>query len=290
MSETLSPQMIQSMVSYYAQSAPMSDPCEYAPLFADLPSSIPDLVHTLQGLVVHIFWAGRYGLDLSDERQAEVQIHPVRRKLARLLELNSRPLSEPRPLAQRLVCNCRDFSLLCSSMLRSKGVPARARCGFGTYFIPNHYEDHWVVEYWKASENRWAMLDAQLDDLQKQAMNITFDTLDMPAGAFVTGGEAWQLCRQSKADPDLFGIFDMHGWDFVKGNLFRDFLSLNKFEVLPWDFWPALQPDYAEASPADLAWFDLISEFTTANNQRFDEARSLYEQTPILHAPPAWTE
>ena len=74
----------------------------------------------------------------------------------------------PRPLDRRLVGNCRRFSVLLVAMLRHQGVPARARCGFGAYFLPNHFEDHWVVEYWNQEGGRWVFVDAQLDELQRE--------------------------------------------------------------------------------------------------------------------------
>jgi len=46
--------------------------------------------------------AERYGLHLTEERQAEVNLRPVTLKLARLLELYASPLSTPRPLEKRL--------------------------------------------------------------------------------------------------------------------------------------------------------------------------------------------
>ena len=35
----------------------------------------------------------------------------------------------------------------------------------------------------------------------------------------------------------MFGIFDWRGQWFAQNNLVRDFLSLNKIELLPWDSW-----------------------------------------------------
>ena len=84
-------------------------------------------------------------------------------------------LREERPMESRVVGTCRDYSTLLSSIFRSQGIPARARCGFGTYFLPDHFEDHWVCEWWNENEQRWVMTDAQLDDLQKSVMEITFD-------------------------------------------------------------------------------------------------------------------
>ena len=99
------------------------------------------------------------------------------------------PLTEPRSLEQRQIGNCRDFTVLLTSILRYQGVPARARCGFGTYFLPNHFEDHWVCEYWNADQERWILVDAQLDEFQCDEMKVPFDPLDVPRDQFVVAGK-----------------------------------------------------------------------------------------------------
>jgi len=73
--------------------------------------------------------------------------------LARLLASDDRHLVVARPVEKRLVSRCRNFLLLPLAMLRAKGVPARARCGFGTYFNPGYFEDRWVCEYWSAADS-----------------------------------------------------------------------------------------------------------------------------------------
>jgi len=283
-------QSLNTTVSYYLQPGAMTDPGEYVDLLRALPEDVPALVKIVQGLMLHVFWADRYGVQLSDERKAEVQIRPVRRKLAHLLEIDSRPLIEARPPELRLVGNCRDFSVMMVSILKARGIPARARCGFGTYFIPGHYEDHWVFEYWDASQERWIQGDAQLDDLQQNVLGIQFNTLDMPAGQFVMGGLAWQLCREGKANPDDFGIFDMKGWDFVKNDLLLDLRSLNRVELLPWDVagWALVAKD--EMTPDQLALLDRAAALTLAGNESFQEMRDLYEQNQGFHFPEEWLQ
>jgi len=279
---------LDTVVAYYSEPGVMSDPGPYTAMFQELPADVPALVQVVQGLMLHVFWAERYGVQLSDERKSEVQIRPVQRKLARLLEIDSRPLVEARPPELRLVGNCRDFSLMLASMLKVKGVPARARCGFGTYFTPGHYEDHWMTEYWNAAEARWVQVDAQLDQLQQQALGISFDPLDMPAGQFVTGGLAWQLCREEKANPDDFGIFDMKGWDFVKNDLLLDLRALNKIELLPWDVAGLALTTKTELSPEEMALLDRAAALTLAGNDSFDELRSIYEGNEGFHFPAEW--
>jgi hypothetical protein len=279
---------MQSPQSFYATPGPMTDPGEYAPLLAELPTGLPALVRSLQGLAVHIFWAKGYGLELSEERQKEVGLRPLRRKLARMLELDPAPLTQARPNERKLVSNCRDFSTMITGILMQQGVPARARCGFGTYFMPNHFEDHWVVEVWNAGAARWVMFDPQLDGMMLDVLKPPFDPLDMPPGAFVTGGQAWLMCRREGCDPDQFGIFDMHGWDFILGNLYRDLLALNKVEILPWDFWPGMGPSTAEYTPADWAARDRLAELTADAEKNFEEIRAVYEGDEGLRVPEEW--
>jgi hypothetical protein len=243
----------------------------------------------VQGLVLHIFWAERYGVQLTEERTQEVNLRTIRRQLSRLRELSAAPLSEPRPLEQKLVGNCRDFSVLLTAMLRHKGVPARARCGFGAYFWPGHYEDHWVCEYWNTAQGRWVLVDAQLDALQCDALRIPFDPLDVPRDQFVAGGQAWQMCRAGQADPELFGILDMHGLWFIRGDLIRDFLAFNKIELLPWDSWTNIATAVHEISSREAVLFDRLAALTLSGDDAFPEIRALYESDDRLRMPAHWS-
>ncbi len=269
-------------LTYFARHGKMTDPFSFANLYSELPSEIPALVQVVQGLLVHIFWAERYGLSLSEERKAEVQLRTMERRLRRTLELDPGPLTTPRLKEKKLVGNCRDFSVMLASMLQSQEIPARPRCGFGRYFIPNHYEDHWVCEYWNEAEARWILVDAQLDELQCAVLKIPFDPLDVPRDQFIVGGAAWNMCRAGRADPDQFGIFDMKGMDFVKGDFIRDVASLNKVELLPWDCWGIILEEYVNLSPDDLSMLDQLAGLTCTNVPEFEAVRQLYESNPHL--------
>jgi hypothetical protein len=278
-------------LNYYASPGPMTDPKGYASLFDGLPTEIPALVEVVQGLLIHIFWAGRYGLQVPEERRQEVNLRGVVQKLQRVQELDAAPLTVARSLEKKLVGNCRDFSTLLCAMLRHQSIPARARCGFGTYFLDDRYPyvDHWVCEYWKTDEGRWVMVDAQLDALQRQVLDIQFDPLDMPPGQFVTGGQGWQMCRTGQADPAKFGIFEWNGLWFVRGDLMRDFLALNKVEILPWDGgWGYLE--HAEDLEAEMperivAVMDRIAALMLAGDEAYAEMRATYEGDGGFHVP-----
>lgn len=267
-------------LSFFASQGSISQPGQHAHLFENLPTGVAGLCKVVQGTTIHVFWAERYGLKLNPEREAEVQLRTMEKRLARTLELDPRPLTEARSLDKKLVGNCRDHTLLLVAMLRRQGVPARARCGFGTYFQPNHYEDHWVAEYWNEAEGRWVLVDPQLDEFQCNALNIPFDPLDVPRDQFIVGGLAWQMCRSGMADPDSFGIFELRGLDFVRGDFLRDVAALNKVELLPWDCWGLMLSPLDD--PAGLALLDHLADLTSGDAPDFGQVRHLYESDPRL--------
>jgi hypothetical protein len=269
-------------LSYFAGYGAMTDPRAYASHYADLPSDVASLVQVVQGLIVHVFWAERYGLNLPGERRVEVQLRSMERRLARTFELDPAPLRVVRRLEKKIVGNCRDLSLTLASMLQSKGIPARPRCGFGTYFMPDHYEDHWACEYWNEAQGRWVLVDAQLDDLQREVLGISFEALDVPRDHFIVGGAAWGLCRGGQANPSQFGIFDMNGIDFVKGNLIRDVAALNKVELLSWDCWGLILAESAALPPDDLSLLDRLADLSKGDVPDFETVRQLYESDPRL--------
>lgn len=266
-------------LTYFARQGRMSDPGSQRFLYDDLPNSIADLVKLVQGVTIHVFWTERYGFKPAPERMEELQLRSMERRLARTLELENRPLMEPRSVDKKLLGNCRDHSLLLASMLRHRGIPARARCGFGAYFMPDHFEDHWVTEYWNEEQSRWILVDAQMDELQCDVLKLQFDPLDVPRDQFIVGGKAWQMCRSGEQDAAKFGIFDMNGLGFVRGNLVRDVAALNKMELLPWDCWGVILKEALDDSN-DLVVLDEVASLTAGDVPDFEALRGHYESDP----------
>jgi hypothetical protein len=278
------------MLRYYCTQGPVTDPGEYGKLFDELPDDIPSLCAIIQGFLLHYGWAGRYGVVFSEERfNKDAQLREVSKQLKRIFELTDAPLTRERPPDIRLLGCCRDFSTLLTAILRHKGVPARARCGFATYFLPDRYEDHWICQYWNDTEKRCVTVDAQLDALQRNALGIKFDTTDMPEGLFLPAGRGWEMCREGKADPETFGFGKWHGMWFIRGNLFRDLLSLNKIEPLAWDVW-GLMAEYGpqEVPPEQMDLLDKIAEVTAGMSPDLMKVQAIYNANEKLHPPADW--
>ena len=274
---------------YYKHDGPMTALGAHDAEFSALPKDLASLCEVVQGVLIHRDIAPwLYGITLTEAQRDDGHIRPIAQMLTRIHELDSRPLTNARDVGHRLPSVCRHFSLMLCSILRTQGVPARPRCGFGAYFTPNKFEDHWVCEYWNAAESRWILVDAQLDAIQRKALNIDFNPLDTPRNKFIIAGDAWQMCRSGLADPTAFGLTHvrLQGLWFVEGNVLRDLASLNRMEMLPWDVWGAMDMNDAALTDEKKALLDRIAALTLAGDDKFADVREIYESDARLRVPP----
>ncbi len=281
--------MKETIRKFYAQPALLTSAGRYAARLADLPNSVDELVHIIQGLGIYdVVAADFYGVTLPEARQSEIHLRAFEQMLEQLLALDDQPLTIARAADRRLACRCHNFTRFLVALLRAKGVPARSRCGFGAYFNAGYYEDHWVCEYWNADEASWVLVDAQLDEVWRSKLRIDFNILNVPRDRFLVAGDAWELCRTGKADPARFGIgfANLRGLWFVAGNLVRDVAALNKMEMLPWDVWGAMPPPNEPISDDQLAFFDSLAALTREPDASFTELRNLYEKDDRVRVPP----
>jgi len=249
--------------------------------FAGLPQDPASLASVVQGLLMHEHVAPAYGLKLSDAKHAEAHVRPVEEIVRQIVAHDPRPLTAARAPGERQVGVCRHFTLLHVAMLRQAGLRARARCGFGAYFEKGKFIDHWVTEYWHEDRKAWVLVDAQLDARQRELFGIAFDPLDVPREQFLVAGDAWQRCRDGRADPGAFGILDMYGLWFIAGNVIRDVAALNDRVMLPWDVWGAMSPKDEEI---DRAFIDRLAALSVEPDHQFGEIRAVY-QDPRVTVP-----
>ncbi|MGD0672352.1 MAG: transglutaminase domain-containing protein [Candidatus Binatus sp.] len=274
---------------YYQRSGSMTALGAHAGEFSAMPRDIASLCEVIQGVLIHRDIAPfLYGLKLSEEDRDNGHIRPIAQMLTRIHVLDARPLTIAREPAHRLPTVCRHFSLMLCSILREQGVPARPRCGFGTYFTPGKFEDHWVCEYWNAADARWILVDAQLDAVQRKAFNPDFNPLDVPRDRFIIAGDAWQMCRCGRADASRFGLTHIHesGLWFIAGNVVRDLASLNRMEMLPWDVWGLMEMGDDALTPEKKALLDRVAALTLAGDNALADVRAIYESDDRLRVPP----
>jgi hypothetical protein len=273
--------------SRYLEPAVMTAPGAFAPLLASLPAGIAAVAQASHGLLIHEYIAGAYGVTLTQQDRASVHIRPVAGLLEQIAARDGRPLTVGRAPASRLAGNCRHFTVLAVAALRAQGTPARARCGFGGYFGSGAFEDHWVCEYWNPAAQRWALADAQIDEVQRGLFEIDFDLMDVPRDKFLVAGDAWRRCRQGDADPAAFGLSflkESGNW-WIAANLIRDMAALANMEMLPWDVWGAMPAPGEPIDDERLALFDRLADLTRDPDAAVADLTAAYADDGRLRVP-----
>ncbi|HLK88027.1 MAG TPA: transglutaminase domain-containing protein [Candidatus Binataceae bacterium] len=249
--------------------------------FDALPEALADLCAVVQGVLIHRDLAAfAYDVRMSEERIDDAHLRPLRAMLARIRAIDDRPLGVAREPHNRMAAVCRHFSLMLAAMLKARGVPARARCGFAAYFTPGRFEDHWVCEYWNAAQRRWVLVDAQIDAVQRNLFHPDFDPLDVPRDRFIGAGDAWLRCRNAGANAELFGLSfvpNLRGMWFIAGNVVRDVAALNRRELLPWDVWGMMPGERDRLSGDDEALLDRAAALTASDDRAFAQVRAIYQ-------------
>jgi hypothetical protein len=268
------------VLDYYRRPAAMTDISRHAALLEALPDDIAGLAGVLHGLLIHEHIAPAYGVMLTDEQRASVHVRPAGDLLDLIVARDDAPLTTARTPERRLPGNCRHFTVLLAAFLRARGVPARARCGFGGYFGTGAFEDHWVCEYWNAGQGRWMLVDAQIDEVQRGMFEVDFDLTDVPRDRFLVAGDAWARCRAGRDDPDRYGLSALKetGDWWIAGNQMRDVAALDNLELLPWDVWGEMPKPGGEIGADLLELFDRLAVLTVDPDASFEERTALFRQ------------
>jgi Transglutaminase-like superfamily len=259
---------------------------------ADLPDDLAGLQRAARGLVIHYRAEDPLAHGVPEERLGEIDTRYADEMLARLGRLDERPLTESRAPKERLVGCCRDFTVLFLTMARARGVPARARVGFATYFVAGFNIDHEVAEVWDRGRRCWRLVDAELaDDHVDPNDGARVDPLDVPRDRFLVGGAAWQLCRTGEAQSESFVVtpeLDLkatRGWPYLRHNLVHDLATLNKVEMILWDSWGLIEREHLEDHDVEL--LDRVADATASADPEAADLRRLYEGEPGLRVPEA---
>jgi hypothetical protein len=309
------------VLEYYKEQGGLSSLGKHASNTDELSLDPKKLSEVVQGIILHDVWIGRYNVTPKSGQWCSALAPKMEDLLDTVVAIDGDEPFKHREPGERVIACCREFSTMLCGILRAKGVPARARCGFAPYLAEaGYFEDHWVCEVWDG--RRWQRVDPQIDDFQlntiqnyaKKHKNLSseyrstlleLNPLDLKSTDFLLAGDIWLKYRADKIDPRKFGIdTDLRRYNiisppfgawFIRGNLIRDFLALNKIEVLPfvegleksknyWEDWQIMMPD-AKVSEDEIALFDKVAELSLDPDNCLEEIQNLYKENELLHPP-----
>jgi len=276
-------------VEYFKSHGQISEPGRYGESLSRLPGDIEELCRIVQGLIIRPGWNSDYRASIPEDRvYSELQARTVVEILDTVQHLQGGSLAEARPPKLRAVGTSRNSALLLCSILRTQNVAARLRCGFAPYVRAGRFEDHWICEYWSDADKYWVRVDPQLDALQCQAFAVGFDPQDVPIDAYLYAGEVWVMCRRGRVDPDLCGNSDLRGLGFIKGNIVRDILALNKVEAMPWDSgWGIVGGGFSkDVERSQLSYIDRLARCSA--NSLVHLAHSFFADDERIRFPGGW--
>lgn len=254
--------LMSETADFYRHPSATSDLGRHGKLILDFPDDAGALGAIVRGLLIHNFDAKTRGLEFPADRMSHMRTVGAEAILGNVISLDPRPLDLERPPERRMVGFCYHFALLHCALLRATGTPARARCGFASYFEAGLWMDHWVVEYWDGGA--WRLTDPQIGR-------------DLTGEDFQDGPTAWNQCRGGASTPAVYGNGELWGWDELRGTLINDVAALNKFEVSGW-YWcdrikvePLDQPhDELDAALDVLSRLAATAESVETINECFD--------------------
>jgi len=279
--------MNESILEYYRQHSPITNPGEYAYLYDNLPDGLHELIAIIQGQMIHRLAVQHFGVTLTRESRGEQRLRTMRQRLGRMMELDPSPLTVERDPKEKQVGMCRDFAVFLVSLLRYKGIPARMRVGFADYLgkESKFKGDHWITEYWNAAQARWVLADPDVGGVPLGTIPVK-DGCNLhdlrPDKDFYVAGSAWKLAREGKVRSDLFRYSGRwKGFPCIRGNLLHDFQALNGLELALFDYWDELHyKAETKLTPEDKATLDKVADLTVDPDANFEELRAYFEELP----------
>lgn len=288
--------MERKILDHYLRCGTFTNPGEYRALFASLPDTVRGLSALVSHQIIHRITLQEGNTNANaDKRYGDMDLFPWHRlrcdddvlttavaMTAELLRLDARGFVPDRKVEHKLVVTCRYVAVLVASILKAKGVPCRVRSGFAPYFFDGSW-DHWINQYWDASQNRWVTIDAD------GFFDLGFDQYDIPESKFDWAASTWLGIREGALDPDVFhNSCQSHGLEPVLWAVFDDFHSLMNNEILYLQLPSYVSRKFKTLSEEQFAEIDALARLMLDPDGNFDALVRLWETEKkfrILNGP-----
>ena len=266
-----------SVLDFYRQYSPYTDPGEYAYLYENLPDSLPELCNLIRSQFIHPYAElPRYRDIIPKERWNEMVKYPtVESILKGLLSYNPGGLVNNRKPEERLILGCRTNSILLASILKYRGIPARIRTGHVTYLRPGFHLSHTICEVWNEDDKCWMLVDPSLVKI------------DFSREEFDFSHELWFKLQNKEIDPSQYGFPGRYsGFVSIVGKVCPDLASILGTEYPINHYAPIL--DYAfenndQLTDEHIELLNRISELMKSlDADNLSKLQEIYNSTPDI--------
>lgn len=282
------------LLEFYKQTSPYTDLGYYKEFAKSLPDDIEELCLLQRMQIIHpvafrdkdirnkkeCFWGDMTKVPVT-RLEYEDDIFPTAQSvISELLRKNPNYVTT-REAKNKVHVTCRSQAIVLASILKAKGIPARARSGFAEYI---HYDgicyDHWITEYFDEKENRWKLVDA---DEHCPDHEMGFDLNDIPYDKFLFGANAWLGLRKKQykeetilysSDPVTLGLKAA-----IRG-LFYDFHAVMNDEIIFLHMPKYIRDKNFELSEEECKELDDLARLMLNPNESFQKLQEIWGNTP----------
>ena len=119
---------------------------------------------------------------------------------------------------------------------------------------------------------------------KKGLEKLNYNPLDVDDNYFIPGGCAWHRCQNQGEDPNSYGTYgNMKGLWFIRDNMLRDLLCLNKIEPLPWDCWGLMSGKRGKVTNQERDILNHVAFLLSDSENNFNKIKEFYASTANLH-------
>ena len=279
------------ILEFYKKTSPFTDLGYYKEFAKSLPDDIEELCLLQRMQIIHpvafrdenirtkkeCFWGDMTEVPVT-RLEYEDDIFPTAQSvIAELLRKNPN-YDIKREAKDKVHVTCRSQAILLASILKAKGIAARARSGFAEYIhYDGIYYDHWITEYYDETENRWKLVDA---DEHCPDHEMGFDLNDIPYDKFLFGAKAYLGLRKNKYKPEII-LYSSDpptlGLKAAIRGLFYDFHSLMNNEIIFLHMPKYIQDKKSELSKEEYKELDNLAKLMLNPNENFKRIQELWK-------------
>ena len=222
------------------------------------------------------FWGDMTKVSITRLDYEEDYFQTAQSMIAELLRKNPN-YNIKREAKDKIHITCRGQAILLASILKAKGIPARARSGFAPYIKYDGISyDHWITEYYDEKENVWKLVDA---DEHCPDHEMGFDLNNIPYDRFIFGANAYLGLRENSIKPEsiLYASDPVTlGMKAALRGLFYDFHSLMNNEIIFLHIPRYINEKDFELSEQEYKELDELAKLMLNPNKNFEKLLEIW--------------